>query len=117
MTRPLTPSELPSHPLPAAAPTEPRDVSARPLSPEEIEVGWLPPLSSGDRLSYRVHWRIEGASSSLRAFGPDPASGDRPDDAPPSRFRFLLKDLTADTEYQIWVRVARRHAVYSIHVF
>ncbi|XP_037079270.1 proto-oncogene tyrosine-protein kinase ROS-like [Pollicipes pollicipes] len=89
----------------APAPTEPREVRAEPLSPEGIEVSWLPPLSSGDRLSYRVHWRTEGVSGSLRAYGPVSATGAGAGAAPAARRRYLLlvPDLTADTNYHIWV--------------
>ncbi|KAJ8882585.1 hypothetical protein PR048_014396 [Dryococelus australis] len=83
------------------APSEPREVSAVILSPNTVEVQWLPPQELNDRaVWYQVHWRCQDVVEGVRQKGEQVAKGPPDNGHHAARLHQMLPGQT----YVIWVR-------------
>jgi len=98
----------------AGAPSKPREVSAKVITPNFIQVHWQPPLEFNDQaVWYEVHWKTEGFVSGMRQSGEFVVGiSDTLDNIENSTKIAQVHKLIPGQLYQVWVRVYSQNSEY-----
>lgn len=114
------------------APSRPRNVTAKTLSPTEIQLNWLPPIeTNGDSIKYEVHYQTEnvltGVKNQLQIFIKGMRLINKSNNSASKflnnfiSFKFIDDNVTSinvtnllpNQQYNVWIRAYTTQTLYN----
>lgn len=100
----------------SGTPSPPRNISATPLSFNEISVSWLrPEVFNAPRLTYHIHWETEHHKEQTRNNQQKQVSdtSERNDNSISNEYLSTIIKVSPNQLYKIWVRANSKNNTYS----
>ncbi|XP_070506789.1 protein sevenless isoform X5 [Chironomus tepperi] len=100
----------------SGTPSPPRNISAIPLSFNEISVSWLrPKVFNAPRLTYHIHWETEHHKEQTRNNQQKQVSdlSERNDNSISDEYLSTIIKVSPNQQYKIWVRANSKNDTFS----